>query len=176
MALPTSFKRAKSRGKTGSSRTSSLMRLAMDSTHTPKFTRAAPKNTFRNRQVNVTTRRPMGRALSTIRRGWARKMSTTVRSALGWHHRASSVMQPDRATMAASVAQRGSRALGRACEAFKTSFLSCVGCKAFGKTAGQKPVKNIGYYTFFLKKCKGRAKTAPAKARKLPNETKRSAA
>ena len=37
-------------------------------------------------------------------------------------------------------------------------------------------MKNIGYYTFFSKKCKGREKTAPATGEKLPNETKRSAA
>ena len=111
MALPTSFKRAKSRGKTGSSRTSSLMRLAMESTHTARFTRAAEKNTFRSRQVSASTSSPMGMALRTISSGWALKWARTVRRALGWHHNASSVMHPDSSTAASSEPHQGSRNL-----------------------------------------------------------------
>ena len=121
MALPTSFKRAKSRGNTGSSRTSSLMRLAMESAHTAKFTRAPAKKTLRSRQVTASSKRPMGRQFSTISSGWRRKLATTVRSALGWHQRASSVMQPARATAASSVAHRGRRYFGRRLEVFKPS-------------------------------------------------------
>ena len=108
IALPTSFKRAKSRGKTGSSRTSSLMRLAMESTHTARFTSAAEKNTFRSRQVKASTSSPMGMALRTISRGWALKWASTVRRALGWHHRASSVMHPASSTAATSEPHQGS--------------------------------------------------------------------
>ena len=83
------------------------MRLAMESTHTARFTSAAEKNTFRSRQVKASTSSPMGMALRTISRGWALKWASTVRRALGWHHRASSVMHPASSTAATSEPPTG---------------------------------------------------------------------
>ena len=93
----------------------------MDRAHTARFTRAAPKKTFRNRAAAARSRSPTGRALRTISSGWRRKPERRPRKELGWHQRASRVIPPASRTAARSVRGRDRRALG-----FGSGFLKRV--------------------------------------------------